>query len=629
MIRFRLAAFLLIIAVVCVLTATTFAKPTAKLCGVRGDYSFFFWDPAEAVDGAGYVSINLNSATKCRSGVVLPGGIIDCYVDGEVFENFVEGGSVFLETDGEGTMLIETNSTNGICGTGDNAVELDISETGGGKSILFGSNAAHFASSGTIPQAGYHGTITGRADRCFAGPISGCYDLRFWEPDEALVGDCTVCVGGGLVTGGTCRCNVNGGSESRGGFETLSEIETGGYNLGEGCESSTGFMSFTVSSDEICGLTSTLYLDFVVAQQGTEIMGACYPASGFDCAFEGFLTTGKAPEPTPTPTATKRPTRTPTSTLTPGPTTPTPTFASRTPTPTPTPSVTPSGGTPTLTPGPTTPTPTFTSRTATPTLTPSVTPSGGTSTPTPTATPFVEPIGVESVGTGSDGASSITGREPSGHIFLVSVVVIQGSGASAAFLCLPNTPGPWISIGDWACNGGPGNEIHMAAAYRVPDSNDGPLDPFTWSFSSTACGSPTPAVFQASLTNTEYSHISSTTPVDVIGSPTCTTNGSGGSVAASAITTTQSNDAIVALFGAANTGQTLGLPGSGSDLSPVVSESNSNQGPALFNAFANAVDIGTSNTGQFGAPGVYGPFSATQSQAGEGVGVSLSLRPGM
>src|SRR5271156_2541005 len=269
MARSKLFVSLLVLVGVCTIAATSFAKPAAQpKCGVNGDYSFFFWDPSLPIDGVGYVSAQLDPATKCRSGVVLPGGIIDCFFDGGVFEDFIESGSVFLETDGEGTMLIETNSSDGICDTGTNALELDISVVKGGKTVLFNSNGVEFAGSGLIPQAGYFGTITGRAEKCFAGDISGCYDIRFWgTPDEPpLVGDCTICVSGGFVTGGTCRCNINGEPEGvRGGYETLSEIETGGYNLGEGCQSSTGFMEFTVSSDDICGITSGLALDFVVA----------------------------------------------------------------------------------------------------------------------------------------------------------------------------------------------------------------------------------------------------------------------------------------------------------------------------------------------------------------------------
>lgn len=282
MARFKLLVSLLVVIGVCTVATASFAAPK---CAANGNYSFFFWDPALPLDGVGYLSAKLNAGTKCRSGIVLPGGIIDCYVDGEEFEDFIEDGSVFLETDGEGTMLIETNSSSGICGTGTQALELDISVVKGGKSVLFNSNGAQYAGSGLIPQAGYYGTITGRADRCFAGPISGCYDMRFWFPNEPLVGDCTICVAGGYVTGGSCRCNVN--EVEGGGFETLSEIVTGGYTLGENCQSSTGFMTFTTSSDEICGITSTLYLDFAVAQGGQEIMGACYPAP-FDCAFEGW-----------------------------------------------------------------------------------------------------------------------------------------------------------------------------------------------------------------------------------------------------------------------------------------------------------------------------------------------------
>jgi hypothetical protein len=277
------------------------AAPKPK-CGFNGDYSFFFWNPNASerpTNGVGFFSVQLNPATKCRSGVVLPGGILNCFVGPEGFEDFVEDGFVFLETDGEGTMEIETNSSNGICGTGDNAIELDVSLVRGGKGVLFNSNGAEFAGSGVIPQAGYHETITGRADKCFAGDISGCYDVRFWsgapplptrlEVDDpvlsALVGDCTICVSGGFVTGGTCRCHL---SLNDGSFETLSEIETGGYTLGEDCQSSTGFLTFTTSSDEVCDLTSTVIWDFAVAQQGNELVGACDNTNTFGCAFEGW-----------------------------------------------------------------------------------------------------------------------------------------------------------------------------------------------------------------------------------------------------------------------------------------------------------------------------------------------------
>jgi hypothetical protein len=253
----------------------------------------------------------MDSASQCRSGIVLPGGIINCNFDAGIsFEDFIESGSVFLETDGEGTMEVETNSSAGICGTGDNALELDISVVLNGKTVLFNSNGVEFASSGTIPQAGYDYTFTGRGDRCFAGSIAGCYDFRFWsgpavtalhdgDPDTK-VGDCTLCLDNrGHVTSGDCRCSVNG---TAGSFEYLSEIETGGYTLGEECQSSTGYLWFETSSEEICGEESALALDFAVGQGGSEIIGACDPGefilnnpalanSGFDfsCSFEGYL----------------------------------------------------------------------------------------------------------------------------------------------------------------------------------------------------------------------------------------------------------------------------------------------------------------------------------------------------
>jgi len=297
---FRSKVFLSLAAIVCLgaMATASFAKPAPKpKCGFNGDYSFFFWDPDTDLAGVGYFSVIVSSASKCRSGVVLPGGIINCnFEGGEIFEDFVEEGSVFLETDGAGTMEIETNSSRGICGTGKNALELDISVTLGGKTVLFNSNAVEKVQSGTIPNAGHDYTLTGRADKCFPGQISGCYDFRFWNPDDTVVGDCSVCVNGtGGVTGGTCRCNNDG-------TEYLSEVESGAYTLGENCQSSTGYLWFVTSSDEICGIDSFLALDFAVAQQGKELMGACDTAqyilnnhsmlnAGFDmnCAFEGWL----------------------------------------------------------------------------------------------------------------------------------------------------------------------------------------------------------------------------------------------------------------------------------------------------------------------------------------------------
>jgi hypothetical protein len=300
---------IVVLAVIWTTSAISFAKPAPKRCDFNGDYSFFFWDPSFPVSGVGFFSVQLDPATKCRSGVVLPGGILNCnFEGGNIFEDFIEGGSVFLESDGEGTMLLETNSSNGICGIGFddhgvNAVELDVSVVLGGKSLLFNTDGEPFAGSGLIPQAGYVDTWTGRADKCFAGQISGCYDVRFWSgPDLILssVGDCTVCVNGaGAVTGGTCRCNVMEGDERT---ETLSEIEGGGYTLGENCQSSTGYLWFVTSSDEICGYASYLALDFAVAQQGKELIGACdtdefilnnlselNAGFFFNCSFEGFL----------------------------------------------------------------------------------------------------------------------------------------------------------------------------------------------------------------------------------------------------------------------------------------------------------------------------------------------------
>jgi hypothetical protein len=265
------------------LAGTSFAKKAADPCPFNGNYSFFFWDPVENLSGVGYVSVLPTAGTSCRAGVVLPGGILNCNNDGTAYEDYIEDGNVFLETDGEGTMEIETNSSDGICGTGDNAIELDISVTKGGKTIEFNSDGEAYAASGTIAQAGNIYTLTGAMAKCYAPDlVAGSYDVRFWEPDGAAVGDCTVVVSGtGYVTGGTCRCNRAGG-------EYLSEIEGGTYTPGENCQSSTGFLTFFTSSDEVCGVTSTVYVDYAVAAGGTEVFGGCDPINEFNCVFEGL-----------------------------------------------------------------------------------------------------------------------------------------------------------------------------------------------------------------------------------------------------------------------------------------------------------------------------------------------------
>jgi hypothetical protein len=325
--RLRMLASLIVVIGVCAVGTASFAKPAARpKCGFNGDYSFFFWAPGFSIDlaGVGFFTVQLDPATKCRSGVVLPGGIVNCNFTNEgSFEDFIESGSVFLESDGEGTMVIETNSSDGICDTGDNALELDISVVQGGKSVLFNSNGVANAESGTTPNAGYEVTITGRADRCFPGQISGCYDVRFWsavtgDDPSSAVGDCTICVNGaGAVTGGTCRCTafveeapclastaqqcIAADDVSGAPISTLSEIEGGGYTLGENCQSSTGYLWIATSSDEICGRGNFLALDFAVAQQGKELIGACdtddfilnnsseFNAGVIGCAFEGWL----------------------------------------------------------------------------------------------------------------------------------------------------------------------------------------------------------------------------------------------------------------------------------------------------------------------------------------------------
>lgn len=296
MARSKLFASMLLVIGVYMFAGASVAKAVTK-CQFNGNYSFYFWDPDAGLSGVGYFGVKGIPATRCRSGIVLPGGIINCNFEaGEIYEDYIEDGSVNLETDGEGTMEIETNSSDGICGTGKDAIELDISVVLSGKTVLFNSNGAEKVVSGTTPNAGSNYAITGRADKCFAGSISGSYDMRFWNPDANVIGDCLITLGAGKVTGGTCQCNNDG-------TESLSEIESGAYTLGEDCQSSTGYLWFMASSNTICGYGDKyLALDFAVALNGSEIMGICdtaeyilgdtkEPNTGYllPCAFEGWL----------------------------------------------------------------------------------------------------------------------------------------------------------------------------------------------------------------------------------------------------------------------------------------------------------------------------------------------------
>jgi len=273
----RSKVFLSLAAIVCLcaIATTSFAKKPP--CPFKGDYSFYFWDPDTNLAGVGYFTVSLKSPA-CRAGTVVPGGIIDCNIDSEYeYEEFIDSGTVGIESDGEGRMTLTGSTNQGICDTGYDTLVLDISVVLGGKTVLFNSN-------GQPGQAGNDITITGRADKCFAGPISGCYDMRFWEPADSIVGDCTICLNGaGVVTGGQCQCNNDG-------HEYLSSIIPGFYAQGnDACQSQTGFMDFHLASQPLCGITSEFVLDFAVAQQGKEIIGACDSFNSFNCVFEGYL----------------------------------------------------------------------------------------------------------------------------------------------------------------------------------------------------------------------------------------------------------------------------------------------------------------------------------------------------
>ncbi len=235
---------------------------------------------------------------------------------------------------------------------------------------------------------------------------------------------------------------------------------------------------------------------------------------------------------------------------------------------------------------------------------------------TPTATPAIQVIADNSAGTGNVASTTILGTvEPAGTgvagRFLISVVAIQGTGAASATISLPTAPAAWTSIGDWAC-GSSGNAVQVAAAYRITDASDAPGNNFTWTFSNS---------FFASVVNTVYSGVNTSIPIDVMEqSPSCNPGSAGSLIVVPAITTTVNNDLLVAVFAAAGTNNSVTLA-NGSPLSPVADQNNSGFGPADFNAFGMTYVLGS------GAPGSYGPYTATQGASGESLGVMISVKP--
>ena len=58
MVRSRLVASLLVIAMLCAMAGTSLAATTKPKCAFDGYYSFFFWDPDTALSGVGYFQVN-------------------------------------------------------------------------------------------------------------------------------------------------------------------------------------------------------------------------------------------------------------------------------------------------------------------------------------------------------------------------------------------------------------------------------------------------------------------------------------------------------------------------------------------------------------------------------------------
>lgn len=210
-------------------------------------------------------------------------------------------------------------------------------------------------------------------------------------------------------------------------------------------------------------------------------------------------------------------------------------------------------------------------------------------------------------GTSEPAGSDVPGR------FLISVVAIQGSGASAATISPPTVPGPWTPIGDWSCSSGFGSEIHIAAAYRFTDENDAPALAFSWTFSDR---------FEGSVVNTLYGNVSSVKTIDAVGLPSCALGSAGSIVTAAPVTTTINDDLLIGVFAAAGLNNDTSLT-VGSPLGPIVGQDNSSFGPANFNGFGLTTNLPPS----LGAPGSYGPYTAKQYSSGESIAILIAASP--
>jgi len=147
----------------------------------------------------------------------------------------------------------------------------------------------------------------------------------------------------------------------------------------------------------------------------------------------------------------------------------------------------------------------------------------------------------------------------------------------------------WVNegVGIW--------EVQIAAAWRIATASDGPLTSLTWGFSGN---------FLGSVVNTVYTNVSSSTPIDVVGSPVCLAGPAGAFLTASAVKTSVDNDMLVGLFGAAGTGQDLLLLLG--HLTEIAREDDFAVGPVNSNTFISTRDPFFP---QAGVAGWYGPFT--------------------
>ena len=223
------------------------------------------------------------------------------------------------------------------------------------------------------------------------------------------------------------------------------------------------------------------------------------------------------------------------------------------------------------------------------------TPFGPTPVPTPAPPPAPGPFALTSSTSFGEAAGSLTisslaGLSPNDLLF--GTIAIQGANASSATITIP--PG-WTEIRHDTC----GTDLQISIAFRIADASNVSSAEYTWSFSDK---------FDAVGGVSAYFGVNPTSPI-AQNSFACTL--SGASVTAPAITTTQNNGSVVAVYGVTQDNFLLAP----ARLSQVYQRNISGAGPDIENAIQSIATLGTET----------GRQTATANVSGDGIGYQVEL----